>query len=207
MDVPLLILALTISTYWTTVLVLVVYRRLRHGHSAGVFPRQRAERRLWRLIGPVWLGWNSLPWLALTLHVPGLAVPAWAADAPVIFGVRALAAALGVGCYLLSLACWLRLGRSWTMAVVPKQDTQLVTAGPYRWVRHPIYSLSILLMIVTAIVLPTLPMVVLAGLHLVALRRKARHEEGHLLERFGPQYARYCDEVGRFCPRIMRKAG
>jgi protein-S-isoprenylcysteine O-methyltransferase Ste14 len=206
MDIPLFILATTISVYWSTVLVLVVYRRLQHGHSAGVFPRQRAERRLWRLIGPVWLGWNTLPWLALTLHLPVLALPVWATDSPVVL-LRAVAALAGVGCYLLSLACWLRLGRSWTMAVVPQQDTQLVMAGPYRWVRHPIYSLSIVLMFVSALVLPTVPMVVLAALHMIGLRRKARHEEGHLLQRFGPQYAQYCEQVGRFYPKLMRKAG
>jgi protein-S-isoprenylcysteine O-methyltransferase Ste14 len=206
MDFALLVLASTISIYWTTVVLLVVYRRLRHGHSAGVIPRQRFERRLYRILLPVFLAWITLPWLAMSVHVPGLALPNWAADVPWVFGVRAVAAGIAVGCYLLSLVCWLRMGRSWTMAIVPKQETQLVTAGPYGWVRHPIYALSILLMLMSAVALPTLPMVVAAGLHFYVMRRKARHEEGHLRAQFGAEYERYCARVGRFCPRLLRKA-
>jgi protein-S-isoprenylcysteine O-methyltransferase Ste14 len=206
MDVPLFILATTITMYWGTVVMLVIYRRLRHGHSAGVIPRQRYERRLWRLIVPVFLGWISLPWLALNLHVPGLTLPAWATDLTAAWSVRAGAAAIAVVCYALSLVCWLRLGRNWTMAVVPKQESQLVTAGPYRWVRHPIYALSILLMFASAVVLPTVPMALLAALHVYVMTRKAVHEEGHLRERFGPEYLHYCDQVGRFCPKLPRRA-
>lgn len=211
MDFPLSILAGTISTYWGTVVLFALYRRLRHGHSAGVIPRNRAERRIWRMLVPAVGGWLALPWLAAGLHdTPGIAVPAWAADVLPVFGLRIAAAILAVAAYLLSLACWLRMGRSWTMAVVPKQDTQLVTAGLYRWVRHPIYALSILLMLVSIIVLPTVPMLMVATLHFIAMRQKARHEEGHLLQRFGPDYARYCAEVGRFVPRVAgptRRAG
>lgn len=207
MDVPLVTLALTISIYWTTVVVLVIYRRLRHGHSAGVIPRQRFERRLYRILLPVFVAWVALPWVAMSTHIPWLGLPAWAADLPLAFGFRAAAAAIAVVCYLLSLVCWLRMGRSWTMAIVPKQDTQLVTGGPYRWVRHPIYALSILLMLMSAVVLPTVPMILAAGLHFYVMRRKARHEEGHLLQQFGAEYERYCEQVGRFCPRLLRKAG
>ncbi len=207
MDFPLFVVASTISTYWATVALLVVYRRLRHGHSAGVLPRQRYERRLWRLIAPVVLAWVTLPWLGLASDVPGLALPAWASW---VFPVRAAAAAVAVACYLLSLASWLKLGRNWTMAVVPNQQSQLVTAGVYRWVRHPIYALSILLMAMTAVALPSVPMALVAALHVHVMRRKACHEEGHLLQRFGPQYARYCEEVGRFWPKVpppTRRAG
>ena len=207
MDVPILVIASTVSAYWATVVLLVVYRRLRHGHSAGVIPRQRFERRLYRILLPVFLAWIVLPWLALSVRMPGLAVPDWATDVPVVLGIRAVAAAVAVVCYGLSLVCWLRMGRSWTMAIVPKQETRLVTAGPYRWVRHPIYALSILLMLMTAVVVQTVPMVIAAGLHFYVMWRKARHEEGHLLTHFGAEYERYCDRVGRFCPRLMRKAG
>jgi protein-S-isoprenylcysteine O-methyltransferase Ste14 len=61
-------------------------------------------------------------------------------------------------------------------------------------------------MLATAIVLPTVPMAVLAVLHVFVMRRKARHEEKYLLDRFGPDYARYCAEVGRFWPNMVRRA-
>jgi protein-S-isoprenylcysteine O-methyltransferase Ste14 len=210
MDFPLLVVATTISTYWLTVALFVAFRRLLHGQSAGIVPRQRVERRLWRLVLPVLAGWIVLPWLGLSLHLAGFALPAWAKEVPMIPGIRMTAACAAVVCYGLSLACWVRMGRSWTIAVVPKQDSRLVTAGLYRWVRHPIYALSIVLMLATAVVLPTVLMAVIAALHLLALYRKARNEEGHLLRIFGPDYADYCEKVGRFCPTwasLTRRAG
>lgn len=200
MDFPLLVVATTISTYWLTVALFVAFRRFLHGQSAGVVPRQRVERRLWRLVLPVLGGWIALPWLALALQLPGIAVPAWAHEVPMFRGLRMAAACVAVVCYLLSLACWVRMGRNWTIAVVPTQNTRLVTAGLYRWVRHPIYALSIVLMLASAIVLPTAGMLTLAALHLLALRSKARNEESHLLRVFGQDYASYCEKVGRFCP-------
>ena len=76
MDFPLIVLAATIAVYWATVSLFAIFRRLLHGHSAGIFPRQRFERRLWRLFVPLIGVWLTLPWLALALDTPGLAMPA-----------------------------------------------------------------------------------------------------------------------------------
>jgi protein-S-isoprenylcysteine O-methyltransferase Ste14 len=53
----------------------------------------------------------------------------------------------------LALAIWARvyLGRNWGMPMTQKIDPELVTTGPYRTVRHPIYSGIILAMIGTTI--------------------------------------------------------
>jgi protein-S-isoprenylcysteine O-methyltransferase Ste14 len=53
----------------------------------------------------------------------------------------------------LALAVWARrsLGRNWGMPMSEKADPELVTAGPYRSVRHPIYSGIILAMVGTAV--------------------------------------------------------
>jgi protein-S-isoprenylcysteine O-methyltransferase Ste14 len=55
----------------------------------------------------------------------------------------------------LGLAIWARryLGRNWGMPMTEKLDPELVTTGPYRRVRHPIYSGIILAMIGTAVAL------------------------------------------------------
>jgi protein-S-isoprenylcysteine O-methyltransferase Ste14 len=63
----------------------------------------------------------------------------------------------GVGLSLflvgLAVAIWARLhlGRNWGMPMSEKDDPELVTSGPYRWIRNPIYSGLILAMIGTAI--------------------------------------------------------
>ena len=64
---------------------------------------------------------------------------------------------MGIGLALfllgLGLAVWARLylGRNWGMPMSRKDDPELVTTGPYHWVRNPIYSGLILAMIGTAI--------------------------------------------------------
>ena len=64
---------------------------------------------------------------------------------------------LGIGLAIfvlgLALAVWARvyLGRNWGMPMSQKADPELVTTGPYRRIRHPIYSGIILAMVGTAI--------------------------------------------------------
>ncbi len=199
-DRPLVVLVLTVCAYWGTIALLVLYKRLRHGQSAGVVPQQPFERRLWAAMLPVVALWIALPLLAVRARFPSLAVPRWA-QGSVVLGVRWGAAGTAVGCYLLSLYCWFLMGRSWSMAIVPGQTTRLVTRGLYRWVRHPIYGASVLLMAASVLVLPTPSMALLGLAHLVVMNLKARHEERYLAERFGESYAAYCRKVGRFLPR------
>jgi protein-S-isoprenylcysteine O-methyltransferase Ste14 len=118
-----------------------------------------------------------------------------------------VAAVVAAACYFLSVYCWLLLGRHWSMAIVPGQTSQLVTGGLYRWVRHPIYSLQVALMLASAVIVPTVLMASFAYLHLVAMNLKARHEERHLEESFGPSYVDYCQRVGRFWPRLLARGG
>ncbi len=56
---------------------------------------------------------------------------------PVLWGVGLAIWALGLG-----LAVWARvyIGRNWGMPMSRKEDPELVTTGPYRTIRHPIYT-------------------------------------------------------------------
>jgi protein-S-isoprenylcysteine O-methyltransferase Ste14 len=201
-DWPVLVVTLTIWAYWGTVFVLVLYKRLRFGQRAGVIPRHRWEKRLWWAVAPDFLGWNLMPFLAALLDDGVFGLPGWASSVPWVRGLRFAAAGVGVLCYLATLSCWLLMGRNWTMAIDPSQKTELITSGLFRWVRHPIYTLSILLMICTALVAPTIPMVLVAVLHITVMNLKAKNEERHLTQRHGLTYGDYCNRVGRFVPRL-----
>jgi len=78
--------------------------------------------------------------------------------------------------------------------------------GPYEYVRHPIYALSSLLMIASALVIPSPFMIGLALIHVTCLQWEARREEAHLIATHGKSYAEYRRRVGRFLPRVSRKA-
>jgi protein-S-isoprenylcysteine O-methyltransferase Ste14 len=198
---------LTIWAYWGTVLLLAFAKRASSGHGAGVIPRHRWEKRLWLGVVPVVLAWNAFPALAASLHHGPFALPSWASSAPAVYALRCAAAALGVVLYLATLSCWLLMGRNWSMAIVPGQQTELVTGGLFGWARHPIYGLSILLMICSAAVVATVPMLLVAVLHVALLNFKAEKEERHLAERHGSAYALYRRRVGRFVPRLRGLVG
>ncbi|KAA5546879.1 isoprenylcysteine carboxylmethyltransferase family protein [Roseiconus nitratireducens] len=111
------------------------------------------------------------------------------------------AAAPGIA---LAVWSWLTMGlRNIRVHTDLDRDARLVTAGPYRWVRHPMY---VGLLLSTAALLPA-PWAwwrVAAWLTLVAvLLRKAAAEESQLRTRFST-YANYQRYVGGFLPRTFR---
>ena len=143
----------------------------------------------------------ALPYLAATGARAPWALPGFA-HAPGILALRWIAALIAVACLALTIECWIRMGKNWRMAVTPDQQTDLVTSGLYGHIRHPIYALSVLLMLCSALVVPTVPMVAIAAVHVLLMVVKARNEERFLLGAKGEAYARYCRMTGRFVPRF-----
>jgi protein-S-isoprenylcysteine O-methyltransferase Ste14 len=102
----------------------------------------------------------------------------------------------GVGLFLwavgLSFAIWARLnlGRNWGSPMTQKKEPELVTSGPYRLVRHPIYSGILLAGVGTAIGLSWmwLPVVTLAAIYFVYA---ATVEERFMAEQFPAAYPAY----------------
>lgn len=92
----------------------------------------------------------------------------------------------------LGLAVWARvhLGRNWGMPMTEKEEPELVTSGPYRLVRHPIYSGIVLAMLGTALATYVYLLVVFA-LMLVYFVYSARVEERLLAATFPDTYPSY----------------
>jgi protein-S-isoprenylcysteine O-methyltransferase Ste14 len=118
------------------------------------------------------------------------------------WAARAAAAAVAVLALAGTVPCWLGMGRNWSMAVVPRKRSRLVTTGMFSRVRHPIYALSILLMLSTMVAVPTLAMIVVGLVHLWMIRGKAHSEEKFLRQVHGEDYAAYCARTGRFLPKL-----
>jgi protein-S-isoprenylcysteine O-methyltransferase Ste14 len=101
-------------------------------------------------------------------------------------------------------AVWARvtLGRNWGMPMAEKADPELVTAGPYTYVRHPIYSGFLLAIFGSAIgqsVLWAIPLVV-AGPYFVY---SARREERQMAEQFPLKYPQYKKRTRMLIPFIL----
>ena len=154
--------------------------RRRTNTLSGVVPEQGLERFLWVLFVPVVAAWMALPLLAAFRTSGEFAIPEAAHSGPWLI-VRALAALATVALLTLTIRCWRRMGRQWKMAVTPGLRQVLITDGPFARVRHPIYGYQILLMLASLVVVPTRPMLLAAGVHVVLMTLKARNEERHLL--------------------------
>jgi protein-S-isoprenylcysteine O-methyltransferase Ste14 len=113
---------------------------------------------------------------------------------------------IGLAIFLLglALAVWARiyLGRNWGMPMSEKADPELVTTGPYRVIRHPIYSGIILAMVGTtiAVSLYWLIAVVVLGAYFIY---SAVVEERHMAEVFPDAYPRYKQSTKMLIPFIF----
>jgi protein-S-isoprenylcysteine O-methyltransferase Ste14 len=120
-------------------------------------------------------------------------VPRWARWAGAIF----MAGGFG-------LALWSRwtLGASSTLTSVPAPGGGLVTRGPYRRLRHPIYTAAFLVIPGVAGLTANL-FILAAGLGaLTVLVVRTPREEALLLGKFGDDYRAVMDRTGRWLPRL-----
>ncbi|MEO6119523.1 MAG: isoprenylcysteine carboxylmethyltransferase family protein [Terriglobales bacterium] len=111
----------------------------------------------------------------------------------------------GMGLVGLALGTWVHrtLGKNFSSELRIRPDHELVVAGPYRWVRHPMYTSFVVLM--TGLFLLSGNWLIcgtgLAVLFFVMLFRTPR-EEKMMEGRFGEQYRAYMATTGRYLPRL-----
>ena len=114
--------------------------------------------------------------------------------------------ALGYGILLAGIvfATWARLllGGNWSSDVTVKQDHTLVRSGPYRIVRHPIYTGLLFALLGTATVVGELRCFVGVALAAIGWKIKSCTEEDFMLQQFGETYARYRMEVKALVPYV-----
>ena len=101
----------------------------------------------------------------------------------------------------------LHLGANWADHVRIYTDQTLVTGGPYRFVRHPLYA-SLVWMFYGASLAYLNPLAALETtlIFLPGMWYRSNLEEAALLERFGDAYRAYRARTGRFLPRPGRLA-
>ena len=117
---------------------------------------------------------------------------------------------LGVGLGILSLPflIWVQhtLGKHWTISLELQEDHKLVTSGPYRWVRHPMYTVHIVYFFSWVLVSANLLLLINYLLTIILLFARIPKEEKMLLDQFGDEYRAYMKRTGRLLPRFRREA-
>jgi len=119
-------------------------------------------------------------------------------DHPALMLAGVLATVLG-----LLFAVWARLalGSNWSGTVTIKANHQLIQSGPYRFIRHPIYTGMLAALLATAITQRLVTGLVGFAAVAFALYRKARREESFLSEEFGEAFVEHRQHTGMFLPR------
>ncbi|MCC6905881.1 MAG: isoprenylcysteine carboxylmethyltransferase family protein [Anaerolineae bacterium] len=83
-------------------------------------------------------------------------------------------------------------------------EVGLVTTGPYRWVRHPMYAAFFLVSLSFLLAAANLCIGLMwIGVNAVAILPNLRAEERHLEQQFGEAYRRYAERTGALWPRLI----
>jgi len=133
------------------------------------------------LIHPAWMAWSKI------------GLPEW---------VRWL----GVGLGILSVVgiYWLfsSIGSGITPTSATRTEHRLVTRGPYRWVRHPLYTIGSSMFIAFGMMADNWFIAALGVLAFVAMAIRTPKEEANLIEKFGDEYRNYMKRTGKFLPKF-----
>lgn len=191
---------------WLTLAVLVGalavsgFHRARARRGGETIPRRRE--------GPAFLSLRAL--LALVLfgsvlaHAVGPGQMAWASfDVPEAVRWSGLV----VGVLAIAGVHWVlgTLGRNVSETVLTKERHELVTGGPYRWIRHPLYTTGLVLFLALGLMAGSWLVLCAAVLAYLPLRLLViPREEQALLARFGERYRAYMRDTGRLLPRARR---
>jgi protein-S-isoprenylcysteine O-methyltransferase Ste14 len=111
-----------------------------------------------------------------------------------------------IGTMLVLAGLWLAtycrrfLKGNWSIGVEVKQSHELVRSGPYRWVRHPIYTGLLLALMGSALTIGQWRGLAGFLLACVTLWAQSRAEERYMTETFGDRYRQYQREVAALVP-------
>lgn len=98
------------------------------------------------------------------------------------------------------------LGKSFHSLVVSKENQVLVDTGPYRWIRHPIYTAYLMNYIGGGLLSSNWVLTVVpVAMYAILVGIRMGKEEEVVRERFGQAYDEYMSRTGRLLPRIGKQ--
>ena len=175
------------------------YHRAKARRAAPSVPRRAEGRRLIVLRAAF-----AVPlFLTLLLY---MASPRWVGWARVPLPGAVRSTALVLAAMTIPFTWWVfrSLGASVSETVLTRPGQRLVTRGPYRWIRHPLYSGAVTLLAALSLVAANWLMALLTAAVALALPSLARREEANLVAHFGDDYVEYMSRTGPFVPGIGR---
>lgn len=175
------------------VFLLVEWRATRHSRGPASTGTDRHTRAF--VLACIGVGFAVGFGLAATVTSAAIAVARWP-----VFVVGVVTMAVGVAIRWWAVAV---LGRYFTTDVRVAADQTVIDTGPYRWVRHPSYSGSLLTLVGIGLALGNaLSLAVLVLLPLIGYVVRIRVEESALATELGESYTRYAASCSRLLPGL-----
>ena len=134
------------------------------------------------LINPAWMAWSKI------------GLPEWARWVGVVVGILC-----DLGIYWLFSS----IGSGITPTSATRTEHKLVTSGPYRWVRHPLYTVGSSMFVAFGLMAANWFIALLGVLAFIGMAIRTPREEANLIEKFGDEYREYMKRTGRFLPRLF----
>jgi protein-S-isoprenylcysteine O-methyltransferase Ste14 len=94
------------------------------------------------------------------------------------------------------------LDKYWSPQLQVQKEHKIITSGPYRVIRHPIYTAMFIWVIGLALFTANMAFALLALLTIIGLILRVPKEEKMMIEQFGDEYKKYMQITGRFFPRF-----
>ena len=104
----------------------------------------------------------------------------------------------------ITLAVWavMIMRRNANVAPIPKQNGRLITTGPYRFIRHPMYTAQVVAVFPLVIELNTQLRIAALSILFITLLFKLHYEEKRLVKHFGQSYSDYQKVTKKILPFI-----
>jgi protein-S-isoprenylcysteine O-methyltransferase Ste14 len=134
------------------------------------------------LINPAWMAWSKI------------GLPEW---------VRWLGVGLGIMCVFGIYWLFSSIGSGITPTSATRTEHKLVMSGPYRWIRHPLYTFGSSLFLTFGMMADNWFVALLGILAFTAMAIRTPKEEANLVEKFGDEYREYMKRTGRFLPKLF----
>ena len=134
------------------------------------------------LINPHWMAWSKI---ALPTSIRWIGI--------------------GAGIVCVPLIYWLfsSIGNNISQTSATRKQHKLITIGPYRWIRHPLYTIGSLTFASFGLIADNWFIILLSVLVFVVMAVRTPREEANLIEKFGDEYREYMKRTGRFLPRFF----